>query len=279
MSFGLEMSETESHLLKSEYDSVCSGIVDLLNAARFATARSVNALMTATYWEIGRRIVDSEMRGDRRAEYGAQLVERLAMDLTKQFGRGFGSASLWRMRGFYQAWPDKNILATPLREFDNLANAASLHSDAASLAVQFPLPWSAYLRLLAVKKPEARRFYESEALRAGWSVRQLDRQIGSQFYERIALSRNKAAMLQKAERPQPDDVITPEEAIKDPFVLEFLNLKDEYSEPELEEALIQHLADFLLELGDDFALLGRQRRLRLDDSWFRIDLVFFHRLA
>jgi predicted nuclease of restriction endonuclease-like (RecB) superfamily len=108
-------------------------------------------------------------------------------------------------------------------------------------------------------------------------VRQLDRQIGSQFYERIAPSRNKAAMLEKAEAPEPSDAITPEEAIKDPFVLEFLNLKDEYSESELEEALIQHLADFLLELGDDFAFLGRQRRLRLDDTWFRIDLIFFHR--
>jgi hypothetical protein len=97
------MSETNSHLLKNEYDSVRSGIVDLLKAARSASARSVNALMTATYWEIGRCIVESEMRGDRRAEYGEQLIERLALDLTKQFGRGFGSASLWRMRGFYQA--------------------------------------------------------------------------------------------------------------------------------------------------------------------------------
>ena len=108
-------------------------------------------------------------------------------------------------------------------------------------------------------------------------MRQLDRQIDSQFYERTALSRNKAAMLQKAEVAEPGDVITPEQAIKDPFVLEFLNLKDEYSESDLEEALIQHLADFLLELGDDFAFVGRQRRLRLDDSWFRVDLLFFHR--
>ena len=105
-------------------------------------------------------------------------------------------------------------------------------------------------------------------------MRQLNRQIESQLYERIALSLNKAAMLEKAE---PSDTITPEEAIKDPFVLEFLDLKDEYSESELEDALIQHLADFLLELGDDFAFLGRQQRLRLDDTWFRIDLVFFHR--
>jgi predicted nuclease of restriction endonuclease-like (RecB) superfamily len=116
-----------------------------------------------------------------------------------------------------------------------------------------------------------------ESLRSGWSVRQLDRQIGSQFYERIALSRNKAAMLQKAEIAEPGDTITPEEAIKDPFVLEFLGFKDEYSETQLEEGLIQHLTDFLLELGDDFAFLARQKRLRIDDTWFRIDLLLFHR--
>jgi len=105
----------------------------------------------------------------------------------------------------------------------------------------------------------------------------LDRQIASQFYERIALSQNKASMLEKAEKSEPSDVVTPEEAIKDPFVLEFLALKDEYSESDLEEALIQHLTDFLFELGDDFAFVDRQRRLRIDDTWFRIDLVFFHR--
>ncbi len=149
--------------------------------------------------------------------------------------------------------------------------------DLPRLAQAFPLPWSAYVRLLSVKNEHARASYETEALRCGWSVRQLDRQINSQFYERIALSRNKAAMLEKGEVAEPGDALTPEQSIKDPFVLEFLNLKDEYSESELEEALIQHLADFLLELGDDFAFLGRQRRLRLDDSWFRIDLLFFHR--
>ena len=135
------------------------------------------------------------------------------------------------------------------------------------------------MRLLSVKTPEARTFYETEALRSGWSVRQIDRQIGSQFYERIALSQNKAAMLEKAENPEPGDTVKPEEAIKDPFVLEFLDLKDEYSESDLEDALIQRLAEFLLELGDDFAFLGRQRRLRIDDTWFRIDLIFFTALA
>ena len=133
------------------------------------------------------------------------------------------------------------------------------------------------MRLLSVKNLQARAFYETETLRCGWSVRQLDRQANSQFYERTALSRNKAAMLENGEIAEPGDAITPEQAIKDPFVLEFLNLKDEYSESNLEDALIQHLADFLLELGDDFAFIGRQRRLRLDDTWFRIDLLFFHR--
>jgi Uncharacterized conserved protein len=128
-----------------------------------------------------------------------------------------------------------------------------------------------------VKTAAARAFYETEALREGWSVRQLDRQIGSQLYERLALSRNKAALLRKAADVQPGDVLTPEEAIRDPFVFEFLDIKDEYLESDLEEALIQHLADFLLELGDDFAFVGRQRRLRIDDTWFRVDLVFFHR--
>jgi len=171
------------------------------------------------------------------------------------------------MRRFYLEWPAQKIFQTPSEKSAALSEIAS----------KFPLPWSAYVRLLSVKNSEARAFYETESLRSGWSVRQLDRQIGSQFYERIALSRNKAAMLEKAEIAEPGDTITPEEAIKDPFVLEFLGLKDEYSETQLEEGLIQHLTDFLLELGDDFAFLARQKRLRIDDTWFRVDLLLFHR--
>ncbi|PKY09803.1 hypothetical protein B1757_13020 [Acidithiobacillus marinus] len=250
-----------------EYSAVHSEIVLLLDTARLAAARSVNAVMTATYWEIGRRIVEMDQGGQDRAAYGDALIERLAGDLTKRFGRGFSRQNLQQMRSFYLAWPIETIRQTVSGESSDLSN----------IAATFPLPWSAYVRLLSVKNEAARRFYETEALRCGWSVRQLDRQVNSQFYERIALSRNKAAMLQKAEQAESGDSVTPEQALKDPFVLEFLNLKDEYSESELEEALIQHLADFLMELGDDFAFVGRQRRLRLDDSWFRVDLLFFHR--
>jgi len=243
----------------------------------------VNALITATYWEIGRRIVEFEQRGESRAAYGEALIERLSADLSARFGRGFSARNLEQMRQFYLFWPVDRLgeipqtlsAELPLSTKPQASSAISFNLH--TLAQAFPLPWSAYVRLLSVKNPSARQFYETEALRCGWSIRQLDRQIGSQFYERTALSRNKAAMLEKGQIAQPDDPPTPEQAIRDPFVLEFLNLKDEYAESDLEEGLIQHLLDFLLELGDDFAFVGRQRRLRIDDSWFRIDLLFFHR--
>ncbi|MDP2110229.1 MAG: PDDEXK nuclease domain-containing protein [Thiobacillus sp.] len=263
------------------YAAVHVGIVDLLQAARAQAARSVNALMTASYWEIGRRIVEAEQKGKRRAGYGEQLILRLSADLTKQFGRGFSERNLDQMRLFYTVWLIPQTLSAESSILQT-ASAVSAPLQAmparrAAVAARFPLPWSAYVRLLSVKSDHARGFYETEALRGGWSVRQLDRQIDSQFYERTALSRNKAAMLAKGAVAKPEDTITPDEAIKDPYVLEFLNLKDEYSEAELEEALIHRLQDFLLELGDDFAFVGRQKRLRLDDTWFRVDLVFFHR--
>jgi predicted nuclease of restriction endonuclease-like (RecB) superfamily len=270
----------EMTIIPENYNNIRAEIVELLKTARSAAARNVNSIMTAVYWDIGRRIVKFEQGGEHRADYGEQLIEQLSGDLTRQFGRGFGRANLWQMRAFYRAWPDPKILQTLSGESaspSDLNDIKRSSSTVLALASRFPLPWSAYVRLLSVKNPEARSFYETEALRSGWSVRQLDRQIGSQFYERIALSQNKAAMLEKAEASEPSDLVTPEEAIKDPFVLEFLNLKDEYSESDLEEALIQRLTDFLLELGDDFAFLGRQRRLRIDDTWFRIDLIFFHR--
>jgi predicted nuclease of restriction endonuclease-like (RecB) superfamily len=269
----------DSITMPENYDNIRAGIVELLKAARSVTARNVNSIMTATYWEIGRRIVESEQGGTARAAYGDELIKHLASDLSRQFGRGFGVVNLSQMKRFFLAWPTEGIFQTLSEKSPTSPVIKGIEPSAQGVptASRFPLPWSAYVRLLSVKNPDARRFYETETLRSGWSVRQLDRQIGSQFYERIALSRNKAAMLEKVERADSGDTITPEEAIKDPYVLEFLDLKDEYSESDLEEALIQHLTDFLLELGDDFAFVGRQRRIRIDDNWFRVDLVFFHR--
>lgn len=254
------------------YGEVCDGIVELLDTSRQAAARNVNALMTATYWEVGRRIVEAEQKGKRRAGYGEQLIERLSIDLTQRFGRGFGARNLEQMRQFYLAWPIPQTVSA-----DSIALKRVVSTNLESLAQAFVLPWSAYVRLLSVRDDHTRRFYETEALRGGWSVRQLDRQIGSQFYQRTALSKNKAAMLTKGAAAKPEDSITPDEAVKDPYVLEFLNLKDEYSESDLEAALIHRLEEFLLELGSDFTFVGRQRRLRIDSTWYRVDLLFFHR--
>jgi predicted nuclease of restriction endonuclease-like (RecB) superfamily len=289
-------AKSEKRPTPAGYSTVHVGIVDLLQAARAQAVRSINVLMTASYWEIGRRIIEAEQQGRRRAGYGEQLLKHLSLDLTHQFGRGFGVVNLQQMRNFYLTWPAETIYQTPSDKSSTkemrqtlpgelqvpIASAISVRpysapARLAEIASHFPLPWSAYVRLLSVKSNQARRFYETEALRGGWSVRQLHRQVNSQFYERTALSRNKVALLTKGMAAKPEDAATPDEAVKDPYVLEFLNLKDEYSEADLEEALIHRLEDFLLELGDDFAFIGRQRRLRLDDTWFRVDLVFFHR--
>ena len=174
------MSKVSPH--RENYNSIHVEIVELLKAARAVSARSLNAIMTATYWAIGRRIVQAEQRGQARAEYGKQLVEQLAQDLVKQFGRGFSQPNLWKMRAFYQAWPEEKILSTLSRESSKQLISHDfnlLSSDTAASASAFPLPWSAYVRLLSVKNSDARAFYETEALRSGWSVRQLDRQIGS----------------------------------------------------------------------------------------------------
>jgi len=265
--------QPNSHL--SGYDVVLAEVVGLLELARRASAQTVNTIMTATYWEIGRRIVEFEQGGKKRAEYGEALLKRLSSDLTVKFGRGFSERNLEQMRLFYLGWPISQTLSA--KSQPTTGSATSRRFAASNLMPQFPLSWSHYVKLLAVENPEARAFYESEALRGGWTVRQLDRQIESQFYERIALSRNKAAMLKKGAVARPEDAISPEEEVKDPLVLEFLGLKDEYSESDLEEALIRRLEAFLLELGNDFAFVGRQRRLRVDDEWYRVDLLFFHR--
>jgi predicted nuclease of restriction endonuclease-like (RecB) superfamily len=290
-----------------DYDHVLSGVVELLDAARRASARVVNSLMTATYWEVGRRIVEHEQAGEKRAEYGEELVRRFALDLTERFGRGFGFSQVKMMRQFYQTFSDahaaKSLILESSVEKSGIGQSENPESALAPIgqsvigqfserssvklsralerlgqvARAFPLPWTHYVRLLRVRNAHAREFYAREALAGGWVVRQLNRQINSQFYERTALSKNKTAMLVKGEKPKPGDAVSTDEEIRNPLVLEFLNLKDEYSESDLEEALIRHLETFLLELGNEFAFVGRQKRLRIGNEWFRVDLLFFHR--
>jgi predicted nuclease of restriction endonuclease-like (RecB) superfamily len=267
---------------KNQYDAILSEVIELLNVARRSAARAVNSVMTATYWQIGRRIVESEMRGSTRAGYGEELITRLAEDLTRRIGRGFSKSNLYQMRGFYCTHADifQTLSGKSANSPLSIVQTASGELDEQKLQMLnevFPLPWSHYVQLLSVENEHARKFYESEALRGGWTVKQLNRQISSAFYERTALSKNKTAMLTRNARSKPEDAVSPDEEVKDPFVLEFLGLKDEYSESAMEEALIRHIESFLLELGGDFTFVGRQRRLRVGDAWYRIDLLFYHR--
>ncbi len=261
------------------YEAVLAEVVDLLEAARRSSARTVNAIMTATYWTVGRSIVEHEQLGEARAGYGEELIEHLSRDLGAQFGRGFGRSNLFQMRAFYLAYRTITIPSAPpgSRKVQTSSGLSMGASGAADVAPRFPLPWSHYVRLLSLSNLEARSFYEAEALRDGWTGRQLERQIGSQFYERTALSKNKAAMMARGSARKAEDIVTADQEIKDPFVLEFLDLKDEYSESDLESALVAKIESFLLELGGAFTFVGRQRRLRIGDEWYSVDLLFFHR--
>ncbi len=272
------------------YEVLLGDIIGVLDQARSAAARGVNTLMTTAYWLIGRRIVEHDQAGASRADYGSRLLDRLSADLSGRLGRGFSRRNLQQIRQFYLTWPPDQIRQTLSAESKPVETGLTTSAEPATLAIvplpavgdprwarAFPLSWSAYVRLLTIKDDQARSFYETEALRNGWTVRQLDRQVNAMFYERTALSMDKTAMLRQGADQASSDVLSPQAAFRDPFVLEFLDLKDQYSETDLEDALVNHLADFLMELGDDFAFLARQRRMRIDDTWFRVDLTLFHR--
>ena len=282
--------KTSSEVVPTGYPNLVSEISELLEQARRTTVRTVNSTMTVTYWAIGRRIVEFEQRGKERAEYGEGLLKKLAADLTKTCGRGFGWRNLFQMRAFYLAFAEKLQTASAISQDSALllkgevsteaklqTVSAIFPSELRSLSAAFPLPWSAYVRLLSVKNDDARRFYEKEAILGGWSVRQLDRQISTQFYERALHSKNPDALLAPNRTPRFEDVVPIEAEIRDPYLLEFLNLKDEYSETELEDALIRHLEWFLLEMGAGFTFVARQKRIRIGNSWYRVDLLLYHR--
>jgi len=272
---------------EKEYAGFLTGVNELLEQARHAAARTVNAILTATYWEIGRRIVEFEQKGVEKPGYGEEIIDRLAFDLTHRFGRGFSRRNLFLIRRFYIVYRER--MQTPSafsyipskKEKGIVQTVFALSSPMTTLEIlqtlsgKFPLPWSHYVRLLSLDEQGKRDFYEKEARRRGWSVRQLDRQINSMLYERVALSKRKGELLRQAGRS--GSPASAEEAIKDPYVLEFLGLPEPISERDLENALIQHMADFLLELGFEFTFVARQKRLQIGSESYYLDLLFFHR--
>lgn len=242
------------------------GVSALLEDGRRTAAKSVNAALTATYWVIANRIVEFEQGGQERAASGSEVLKRLSGDLGSRFGRGFSERNLEQMRLFYLEWKKPRTVSA---DFGLGSSRAISQTPSAKFglvsAPAFPLSWSHYVRLLSVPDTGARKHYEERAIGGGWSVRQLDRQISTLSFQRS-----------QSEQVQGKHGAHADFEMKDPFVLEFLGLKDEYSEAELEEALIRELEQFLLELGNDFAFVARQKRLTVGTEWYRVDLLFFH---
>lgn len=275
------------------YSSLITDLAYLIEQGRKAAVRYVNTALSVTYWFVGKRIVQFEQKGKERAQYGESLLDKLASDLTNKFGKGFGRENLRLMRQFYLTYSRIQISQTVsgklLPKKSQTASGISIipvNEIKYTLSIQpniwemltaiFPLSWSHYCLLMRIDEPFKREFYEAECIRGNWSVRQLDRQIQSMLYERTALSKRKLAVIAKAHKNP--IILKPEDEIKDPFVLEFLGLKDEYSESQLEEALIKHLEHFLLELGIGFAFVARQKRITIEGNHYRLDLLLYHRI-
>lgn len=245
-------------------------IKNLLSSAKERVKTAINIAMVYTYYEIGRRIVEQEQKGLNRAEYGKEVLKQLSAALTKEFGKGYSQDNLKLFRRFYVIYSQDQIGETVFTESKNLP--VTLEGR------RFYLSWGHYIRLMRISNINERHFYEIETYKNNWSVRELNRQFDSALYERLVLSKDKEAVLSLSVKGQA--IEKPMDAIKDPYVLEFLNLKEDntYSEKDLETRIINKLQYFLLELGKGFTFVQRQMRLSFDDQHFFADLVFYNRL-
>ena len=233
------------------YQGIYTEIKDALLLSRNQAYTAVNSAMVQAYWQIGRIIVEHEQNGSLRAEYGKAVLQGLSERLTEEFGKGFDTRNLRNMRSFYLAFPIRNALRTELT-------------------------WTHYRALLRVENEDARNWYIEECIRSGWSSRQLERQISTLYYDRLLVSRDKTPVI--AEADELTKPLAAENFIKDPYVLDFLDLKDypALRESDLEQALIDKLQEFLLELGRGFCFVARQKLMRFEDEDFYLDLVFYH---
>lgn len=241
----------ESEKIPANIDNLYADIRVILATARKRTYYAINFTMVESYWTIGQTIVEHEQRGEARATYGKGVLKEVAARLTTEFGKGFDERELRKMRQFYLTFQNRDTLRPELT-------------------------WSHYRRLISVDDEQARQWYMNEAADGAWSTRQLDRQISTLYYERLLASKEKDSVISEAKEKMGQMV--PQQFIRDPFVLEFLNLKDYPSlhEDVLEQALIDHLQQFLLELGRGFCFVARQKLMRYGNDDFYVDLVFYH---
>ena len=247
------MKQNMDNALDPFNSNLYGAIRQVLETARRSAYKAVNFAMVQAYWQIGRLIVEDEQKGEARAEYGKKVLEELARRLTAEFGKGFDASNLRYMRLFYQAFPKCD-------------------------ALRHELSWTHYRLLLRVEKPDARDWYMNEAAAENWSSRQLERQISVLYYDRMLLSADKQSTRTDAKENLARANLEPESIIRNPYVLEFLDLKDypNLHEKDVEDGLIDNLQAFLLELGKGFCFVARQKRIRLGDQDFYIDLVFYN---
>ena len=240
-------------LEKAPYEQLITQIGSLLQTGRQQAMQTVNTILVQTYWLIGQHIVEFEQKGNDRAEYGSQLFERLSKDLTLLYGKGFGRSNLLYMRKLYQCFPISGTLS-------------------------HLLTWSHYYEILKADNPLEISFYSKQCEHERWSVRELKRQMKSSLFERLALSKDKEGVLKLAKKGHL--VETAEDLMKDPFVLEFLNIpeQNQFLERELEDKIISNLQQFIMEMGKGFAFIGRQYRMSLGGKHFYLDLLFYHRI-
>ncbi len=264
------------------YQSLVDAIAQVHDAAQRQAAQAVNLGLTLRNWLIGYHIVEYEQHGQDRAEYGAKLLDTLSRDLRQRLGRGFARPNLFLFREFYLPYPIVQSViaqlgfalpAPPSVVFEPL----EWQDDDYFAQLFRKLPWTHFIELIRLDDPLKRAFYELEAMRQHWSARELKRQLGSLLYERVGLSHDKEGVLKLAQEGRINE--TPAEMIRDPYVFEFLGLKREelYTETQLDRALLDHLQEFLLELGQGFCFVARQRRVTFDNEHYYIDLLLYNR--
>ncbi len=278
--------DTDRHDLdiKAE-NTLLKDIRQILSQARSLTVRSVNSMQVLSNYLIGRRLVEEEQKGQKRADYGKETLKSLSAALTHEFGRGYSQTNLEYMRKFYRTYSNHlNEKSQTLFEKSSSEKPQTLFEEynitkiSQTMSAIMPLSWSHYLFLMGISNEDERRFYELEAATENWSLRELKRQCGSSLYERLALSSDKLGVKELSAKGQL--VETHSDLMKDPYVLEFLGLNEnsKYSETDLETAIIDKLEHFLLELGKGFLFEARQKRFTFDEDHFFVDLVFYNRL-
>lgn len=251
-------------------DNFFDKVLDILKNARKHAKMALNISMVYSYYEVGRMIIEEEQNGEQRAEYGKAILKELSKRLTESLGKGFSVENLKLMRRFYVVYSKDQIGQKVSAQFENLPVTRE--------GRKFFLSFSHYVFLMRISNIDERHFYEIEAAHNGWGIKELERQYDSALYERLASSRNKEGMERLSTEGQ--IIERPEDLLKDPYVLEFTGLPElaKYSETDLETRIIDHLQEFLLELGRGFTFVGRQVRFTFEDEHYRVDLVFFNRL-